>query len=103
MLYHLKPKYWFAAHLHTKFAAVVPHKSTDDSDDSVSESTKFLALDKCLPQRRFLQILDIQHDSSKTIDIEYDLEWLTILHLTNHLLSVKEGLNYMPGKGSPQR
>ena len=45
ILKYLKPKYWFAGHLHCKFAAVY-------------ENTKFLALDKCLPQRRFLQIID---------------------------------------------
>jgi lariat debranching enzyme len=26
----LKPKYWFAAHLHCKFAAVVNHSSDDN-------------------------------------------------------------------------
>ena len=43
----LKPKYWFSGHLHCKFAALF------------EEKTKFLALDKCLPGRRFLQLLDI--------------------------------------------
>ena len=54
-LYHLKPRYWFAAHLHVKFGALVQHE-----DDSI---TKFLALDKCLPHRDYLQILDIDVDS----------------------------------------
>lgn len=43
----LKPDYWFSGHLHVKFAALVEDK------------TKFLALDKCLPNRKFLQILSI--------------------------------------------
>ena len=42
----LLPTYWFAGHLHCKFAAIY------------KEKTKFLALDKCLPNRRFLQIIN---------------------------------------------
>ena len=50
----LKPKYWFAAHLHAKFPALVPHECQDGV-----KFTKFLALDKCLPRREFLQVIDI--------------------------------------------
>ncbi|PNF18202.1 Lariat debranching enzyme [Cryptotermes secundus] len=97
LLYHLKPTYWFAAHLHVKFAALVPHSSNNEEDNQ--QMTKFLALDKCLPRRKFLQIVDIPHDPSKSIELEYDLEWLTILHFTNHLLGVKRTNQYMPGPG----
>lgn len=95
LLNHLKPKYWFAAHLHCKFAAVVNHND--------QQKTKFLALDKCLPRRRFLQVFDLPHDENRPIDISYDLEWLTILFLTNHLVNVKNSYNYMPGVGQNQR
>lgn len=46
----LRPRYWFSAHLHTKFAALVPHGSDHPP-------TRFLALDKCLPGRQFLQVV----------------------------------------------
>lgn len=95
LLRHLKPEYWFAAHLHCKFAALVPHSET--------QATKFLALDKCLPKRRFLQIVDVPHDENLKMELQYDLEWLTILFLTNHLLSTKNTINYMPGFSTAER
>ncbi|KAK7864493.1 hypothetical protein R5R35_003111 [Gryllus longicercus] len=101
LLHFLKPTFWFSAHLHVKFAAVIPHDS--DSTLGKKQMTKFLALDKCLPKRKFLQVIEIPHDTSKTIELEYDLEWLAVLHLTNHLLSVKKSFNYMPGPGGEGR
>lgn len=62
-----------------------------------------MALDKCLPKRRFLQIVDIPHDENSKINLEYDLEWLTVLFLTNHLLSVKSSNNYLPGPNGSER
>ena len=90
------PSFWFAAHLHCKFAALVP-------EEEGSRSTKFLALDKCLPRRKFLQIMEVEHDNNIPLTLSYDLEWLTILSLTNHLLSVKSGMHMMPGPGDTVR
>lgn len=94
LLNYLKPSYWFSAHLHCKFAAVVEHKG--------GQTTKFLALDKCLPKRKFLHIVDVgeklAEDERPTL--HHDLEWLTVLHLTNHLISVKASPNYLPNKDS---
>ncbi|KAF4143849.1 Lariat debranching enzyme C-terminal domain-containing protein [Phytophthora infestans] len=82
LMYQLRPQYWFAAHLHVKFAAIVVHpdQTTDATINEAVETektqtnsgqaaaakpspkqatTKFLALDKCLPRRDFMQILDL--------------------------------------------
>ncbi|VEL36114.1 unnamed protein product [Protopolystoma xenopodis] len=56
LLCRLKPRYWFAAHLHCKFSALVEHPESD-------KYTRFLALDKCLPRRDYLQFLDIEPTS----------------------------------------
>eukprot|EP00250_Pteridium_aquilinum_P019812 c24583_g3_i4 orf=60-1307(+) len=77
LLQKLKPSYWFAAHLHTKFAALVQHNG--------GEVTKFLALDKCLPNRNFLQVIDVAVEDS-TPEFRYDEEWLAISRAYNPFL-----------------
>ena len=54
--------------------------------DITNKTTHFLALDKCLPNKQFLQILNVQpttqHVSAKrhtgALTLEYDKEWLAI-------------------------
>lgn len=91
LLHSLQPKYWFAAHMHVKFPAMVVHTDT-------AKTTRFLALDKVLPKREFVQILDIpvdmldytspvEFEDRKSLmeerpeyRIDLDAEWLAILH-----------------------
>lgn len=87
----LRPDYWFSAHLHCKFAAVIPHEDG-------STHTKFLGLDKCLPGRQFLQIIEMEGKETDSKELQYDLEWLTILYTTKHLTHVEQCSSYMPTK-----
>lgn len=99
LLFKLKPTFWFSAHLHVKFPALVEHQ--DDGD--IKRCTKFLALDKCLPKRQFLQIIDVPHNEKKLLELELDPEWLCILKSTNHLLTLGKAVRYMPGPGCSER
>ena len=68
VLYHLKPKYWFAAHMHVKFSAEVMHtqkKSDEEKKEPNPLTTRFLALDKVLPNRDYLQILTLDDNIPK--------------------------------------
>ncbi|KAI9139051.1 Metallo-dependent phosphatase-like protein, partial [Paraphysoderma sedebokerense] len=78
LLQILKPRYWFSAHLHVKFSAVYVHEQNTNE-----KALDFLALDKCLPKRDFLQIIDIEPSSNiKNLDFGYDVEWLAIVKAT---------------------
>ncbi|CAG8498075.1 6826_t:CDS:10 [Diversispora eburnea] len=126
LLSKLKPKFWFSAHLHVKFTAVVYHDDSEEksnsiktlsiynpdeismeSDENENENgpviseddkidnkiddvsfTQFLALDKCLPGRDFLQILDFP-EANGSPEFSYDEEWLAITKATHDFLSLQ--------------
>lgn len=84
ILHELQPAHWFSAHLHVKYAAVILHSPQQQAQQGRGQKqkspnrqvapppglgrgagkgkqegfkvTKFLALDKCLPRRGFLQV-----------------------------------------------
>jgi lariat debranching enzyme len=50
--------------------------------DITNRTTRFLALDKCMPKRSFLQLLEVEPHTSEALQrplrLEYDKEWLAI-------------------------
>lgn len=93
LLTTLRPRNWYAAHMHCRFDAMVPHGD--------EEFTRFVALDKCLPNRKCLDFVNINESDDETAErvepvLEYDLEWLTVLQLTNNLCNVNRNYTKLP-------
>ncbi|KAH9483024.1 Lariat debranching enzyme [Psilocybe cubensis] len=151
LLRTLKPEWWFAAHLHTRYEAVVVHEPAlasvpgtapvanpdeiriedeegveregegeggsggggqaaavsrnpdeillEDEEETVetpplppprARETKFLALDKCLPRRQFLEVIDIDTPTPSPDEgpvLTFDEEWLAITRAFHPWLS----------------
>ena len=120
ILQTLQPRYWFSAHLHVKFAALYSHdvtaqksvqqqvKRAADSGQNAPvaapkdpsnfpHTTRFLALDKALPNRDYMQILPLTAPTTSTssttsstssrrpLRLQYDVDWLCVMRKTAHL------------------
>ncbi|CAN6464445.1 unnamed protein product [Victoria cruziana] len=77
LLDKFRPSFWFSGHLHCKFSAIIQREEG-------GPTTKFLALDKCLPGRKFLQVIDIESQGGP-FELLYDEEWLAITRMCNSM------------------
>lgn len=75
------------AALPASFAKPKAREPMEHPTEIVNKETSFLALDKCLPNRHFLQLLSVPTDAASTtanldsarpLKLEYDREWLSI-------------------------
>ncbi|KAL6069947.1 lariat debranching enzyme [Balamuthia mandrillaris] len=78
LMHMLKPTWWLSGHMHSYFEAQVPH-NLDGSVEGGASFTRFLALDKPLPKRHFLHVIDFPDKTGGSKELSYDLEWLAIL------------------------
>ncbi|XP_065891084.1 uncharacterized protein [Dysidea avara] len=85
LLTSLRPLHWFSAHLHCRFEASYKHCS---SNGEVISTTKFLALDKCLPRRHFLEVIDVPHCDDAALKLCYDPDWLAITKATANMFPI---------------
>lgn len=93
LLFKLKPRNWFSAHMHVHFEATVPHPSTSNGP---SCETQFLALDKCLPKRKFLKIVEIEPAVPEPKEFAYDEEWLGIIKASDSFMNMTNGKTKLP-------
>ena len=104
LLHALQPTFWFSAHLHVKFAALYKHELPVNREGRV---TRFLALDKTLPGRDYMQLLPLTPTTERDEEMEtgeaegevrfqYDLEWLCVVKKTAELINVSKARCGLP-------
>jgi len=59
--------------------------SSSNSSSSSAQSTQFLALDKIVKGRQFMQVMDIPAGEEEEQRLSYDRDWLAIIKATHHL------------------
>ncbi|KAG8748403.1 hypothetical protein FRC10_005950 [Ceratobasidium sp. 414] len=124
LLWSLRPSYWFSAHMHCKFEAVVNHEpdptsaptpgqaaaapaeSTDvptpdnEQPPPTRHTTHFLALDKCVPKRPYMHVIDIAPTTApppaSPPTLTYGPGWLAISRALHPFLSTTRRQQNLP-------
>lgn len=102
LMHLVQPSYFFSAHLHCKYTAVVDHQkqvapAAEGSEEVPDQrKTKFLALDKVQPRRHFLQILDFDAPRPDDKVLRFSPQWLSILQQTDHLSNFENHPTQIP-------
>lgn len=102
LMHLVQPSYFFSAHLHCKYTAVVDHQKqgapeAEGAEDAPDQrKTKFLALDKVQPRRHFLQILDFDAPNPEDKVLRFNSQWLNILQQTDHLSTFENHPTQIP-------
>ncbi|KAG8740020.1 hypothetical protein FRC12_016132 [Ceratobasidium sp. 428] len=118
LLRSLRPLHWFSAHMHCRFEAIVNHESDSMPAPAESETgpdttqaseqlappgqaTRFLALDKCLPGRQYMHVIDIEPSvpsasPASAPALTYDREWLAISRALHPYLSTTQKQRALP-------
>ena len=78
----------------TQFQSLQSSKACN-AHDLTDMMTQFLALDKCLPRRNHLSIVNVPCHGRKDI-LEYDPEWLAVLQKTHHITVAEKRRVYCP-------
>jgi lariat debranching enzyme len=89
LLKFLKPTYWLSGHMHCWFDADVPHQD--------GSSTRFIALDKVLPDRPFLDVLDFPQASGPRV-LTYDREWIAVLKASHQYFNLTNRNTAIPSR-----
>jgi hypothetical protein len=82
----LRPKYWLSAHLHCHFTAKIPHTKVLPGGRGaavVCSPTQFVALDKCVHQRRFLDFVDVEVPHGGQRNLRHHPLWLRVVRQTH--------------------
>lgn len=89
ILDQVKPKHWFSGKIRLTMDKAYQHQSTN-------KTTQFHSIEKYIANRKGLQIFDFNNENSTNTGLQYDLEWLAILKVTNQFVNISREPKDLP-------